>query len=281
MEKIKIITDSTCDLPQELIEKNDIDVISLMVNIGGKEYYDRTELDGKGLFKLMDKTGDFPKTSQVTPQRFLDKFKEYTDQGYEVICINLSSKMSGTYQSAEIAKNMMEEQGQKVSVIDSLNVTAGLGMLVLFACEMKKRGLSRNEIVKEVIDTIPRVKSSLFFNSLDSLIKGGRISKTAGAIGSLLSVKPILCVEDGEMKVREKQRGSKKAMRALMNYVAAREIDEIVTPIILQAGEDKLFNTIKDEYCKIKGEYIESEVGCIVGTHSGPNAGGIFFIEKA
>lgn len=196
MEKIKIITDSTADLPRDIIEEYDIEVIPLFVSFGDKVYKDGIDIKLGQLFTKIEKENVFPQTSQVNPQRFYEHYKKYIDKGYSILSIHLSSKMSGTYQSACLAKDMLDSDN--ITIIDSNNVTSGLGLLVIKACKLRDEGLSIDEIVKGVKETIPHIKSVLAFETLDYLVKGGRLSKTAGFIGNVLGIKPILAVENGE-----------------------------------------------------------------------------------
>ena len=129
MEKIKIITDSTADLPKEVYEKYDIEVLPLLINFGEESYLDGVEITPEVLFERIEKEGSLPTTAQVIPNRFMDTYKKYLDDGYKIISIHISSAMSGTYQSACIAKDTLESE--EIFVIDSKNVTAALGMLVL------------------------------------------------------------------------------------------------------------------------------------------------------
>ncbi|MEG1254189.1 DegV family protein [Clostridium sp.] len=282
MSKIKIITDSTCDLPKALIEAIDAHVIPLQVTINNNTYLDGVDIDINRFFEEMDKTSEAPKTSQIPPSKFETIYKEYIEQGYEIVSIHLSSKMSGTYQSAVIAKDMLESN--KIHVVDSQNVTCGLGVLVLKACKLRDEGKSASEIQEAICNTIPYVKSTLNFQSLDNLVKGGRLSKTTGFVGGLLGIKLNLAVENGEMVVRDKVRGSKKALRYLLDYLDNCGISEEVTPIVLNAAADEenrgVLNGIIQYLDEKNIKYVQSEVGCVVGTHSGKNACGIFFIEK-
>lgn len=277
MEKIKIMTVSTADLPQSLIEKYDIEVLRLSVNIGEKSYLDGEEIKTPELLNIMDNKGVFPTTTQVNPQRHYECFKKYLDQGYKILMISMSSKMSGTYQSACIAKDMLETDD--IAVIDSLNVTSGLGVLVLKACRLKEEGFSFKEIEKSIIETIPHVKSAISFNRLDNLIKGGRLSKTAGTIGNFLGIKLILTVKDGEMTVVDKVRGTKRASKYILNYFEESEVSKEESFILLYIGENEV-KSVLEERLKPNDKIIECEAGCVVGTHAGSGACGIFFIEK-
>lgn len=278
MEKIKIITDSTADLPSYIINKYDIEVLPLLFTFGKRNYTDGVDIQVDQLFMKIKEEDTFPTTSQVTPQRFYERFKEYLEEGYKIVCINLSSKMSGTYQSACIAKNMLKTED--IVVIDSLNVTSGLGLLVLKACKLKEQGLKLKEIESEIIRTIPHVKSCLVFNTLEHLVKGGRLSKTAGIIGGLLGIKPILTVKDGEMSVIDKVRGSKKAIKYIMDYTGKVEIKKDEMTILLQAGTNDIINLLRVSLLEKNIDFIQSDVGCVVGVHSGPSACGVFYIEN-
>lgn len=277
MDKIKIVTDSTADLPPEIIKKYDIKVLPLYVNFKEETYRDGVDINLHELLNKMDEEDGFPGTAQVNPQRFSECYKKYIDEGYKIISIHISSKMSGTYQSACIAKNMLNTDD--IIVIDSRNVTSGLGLLVLKAAKLKEKGLSIKDIEKEIKKTIPHVKSALAFDSLDNLVKGGRLSKTAGMIGSVLGIKLILDVEDGEMAVMGKVRGSKKAIRTILKYLEEKGIKEGETCILLHVEDKDVLGNLRENLIQRNVNFIECEVGCVVGVHSGPGACGIFFIE--
>lgn len=278
MEKIKIITDSTADLPIEIIKKYDIEVLPLTVHFGDESYLDGVDIKFTEFLEKMKASEVFPTTSQINPQRFHDCFNGYIKQGYKIISIHLSSKLSGTYQSACIARDMLESED--IVVIDSLNVTSGLGLLVLKACKLKEQGMAPKDIEKEILEAIPHVKSALAFESLENLVKGGRLSKTAGMIGNLLGIRLILEIKDGELALMDKVRGSKKAAKTILDYVDKRGIKEGETSIILQVENKDVREALIENMTERCADFIECEVGCVVGTHSGTGACGIFFIEK-
>lgn len=277
MKKIKIITDSTCDLNQQIIDKYDIEVIPLVVNFGDESYFDGVDIKLEEFLAKMNNSDIMPTTSQITPQRFLECYKKYIEDGYEIISLHLSSKMSGTYQSACIAKDMINSD--KIYVIDSKNVTSGLGILVIKAAKLKEEGYSSKEIYNKIIETIPHVKSALIFASLDNLVKGGRLSKTVGAVGSLLNIKLILAVENGEMVVKEKVRGTKKAIKSIVDFIDKKGIKNVETSILLNVDTKDIRDNVKNKLDEKDVNYIECKVGCVVGTHSGADACGVFFIE--
>lgn len=278
MEKIKIITDSTADLSKDIVEKYHIEVIPLMVHFGEEAYYDGLDMDFHSLISKMKETDMFPTTTQINPQRFYDYYKKYINEGYKVLSIHLSSKMSGTYQSGCIAKDMLNTDD--IVVIDSQNVTSGLGVLVMYGARLIEKGYSLHEIENEIKNSLSKVKSMLAFNSLEHLVKGGRLSKTAGFIGNVLGIKPMLCVKNGEMAVVDKVRGNKKALKTILDYLDNMNVKEGTPVILLEAEEKDMKEALREKLTEKKVEVIEQEVGCIVGTHSGPEACGIFFIEQ-
>ena len=278
MEKIKIITDSTLDLPAELIREKNIEVLPLLINFGEESYLDGVEITTKEMIDKINATGVLPTTAQVTPNRFEETFKKYLDEGYKIVALTLSSDMSGTYQSACIAKDMLESDD--IVVIDSRNVTSGLGLLVLKACQFRDKGLGIKEIEEEILKAIPKVKSSLNFESLANLVRGGRLSKTAGTIGSVLGLRLILEVKDGKMSVKDKVRGSKKALKKLISDFESVDVDFDSPIVLLELLNEDVYEGLKIYFQEKNINYIDAKVGCTVGIHSGIKPCGIFFFEK-
>ena len=278
MEKIKIITDSTLDLPAELIREKNIEVLPLLINFGEESYLDGVEITTKEMIDKINATGVLPTTAQVTPNRFEETFKKYLDEGYKIVALTLSSDMSGTYQSACIAKDMLESDD--IVVIDSRNVTSGLGLLVLKACQFRDKGLGIKEIEEEILKAIPKVKSSLNFESLENLVRGGRLSKTAGTIGSVLGLRLILEVKDGKMSVKDKVRGSKKALKKLISDFESVDVDFDSPIVLLELLNEDVYEGLKIYFQEKNINYIDAKVGCTVGIHSGVKPCGIFFFEK-
>lgn len=278
MEKIKIITDSTLDLPAELIREKNIEVLPLLINFGEESYLDGVEITTKEMIDKINSTGVLPTTAQVTPNRFEETFKKYLDEGYKIVVLTLSSDMSGTYQSACIAKDMLESDD--IVVIDSRNVTSGLGLLALKACQFRDKGLGIKEIEEEILKAIPKVKSSLNFESLENLVRGGRLSKTAGTIGSVLGLRLILEVKDGKMSVKDKVRGSKKALKKLISDFESADVDFDSPIVLLELLNEDVYEGLKIYFQEKNINYIDAKVGCTVGIHSGIKPCGIFFFEK-
>ncbi|MDM8310594.1 MULTISPECIES: DegV family protein [Clostridium] len=277
MEKIKIITDSTSDLSKDIVEKYNIEVLPLIVNFGEESYYDGVDMTFDKLIAKIKEGVEFPTTSQINPQRFYDCFKENIEDGYKIIYIGIGSKFSGTYQSACIARDMLSSED--IVIIDSENVTSGLGILVIYAGKLMEQGMNLKEIEKEILECIPKVDNMLAFNSLEHLIKGGRLSKTAGFIGNVLSIKPMLAIRDGEIGVIDKVRGTKKAIKAVTDYLEDKKVKQGTPVILLEAPGGDMKKVVLKKLQEKDFEVIEQKVGCVVGTHSGPDAVGVFFIK--
>ena len=278
MEKIKIITDSTSDLSKDIVEKYNIEVLPLIVNFGEESYYDGVDMTFDKLIAKIKEGAEFPTTSQINPQRFYDCFKKYVEEDYKIIYISIGSKFSGTYQSACIARDMLDSED--IVIIDSENVTSGLGILVIYTGKLIEQGKSLGEIEKEILECVPKVDNMLAFNSLDHLIKGGRLSKTAGFIGNVLNIKPMLAIRDGEIGVIDKVRGTKKALKAVADYLEDKKIKQGTPVILLEAPGGDMKSTVREKLEEKNFEIIEQKVGCVVGTHSGPDAVGVFFIKE-
>ncbi|MBD7910341.1 MULTISPECIES: DegV family protein [Clostridium] len=278
MDKIKIITDSSADLPKEVFDKLDIDVLPLLINFGEDSYKDGIEINTNELFARIDRGDVFPNTSQVTPNRFEETYRKYLDEGYKIISIHLSSGMSGTYQSACLAKNMVESED--VHVIDSKSVTAGVALLAYRAAILRDLGKTVDEIVADLEEKKEYLCSSVCFESLDNLVKGGRISKTVSVVTGVLGIKLILEVKDGLMTVKDKVRGSKKAVKRILQDLNEYECLEGMPVVLLNLNNEDVHSPIEEYFNEQGIDFINAKVGCTVGIHSGNNVTGIFFFSK-
>ena len=232
----------------------------------------------KRLFTKIEKGDVFPNTSQVTPNRFEEAYRRYLEEGYKIISIHLSSGMSGTYNSACLAKRMIESDD--IHVIDSQTVTSGLGLLAYRAAILRDQGKSVNEIISDLEEKKSYICSSLSFESLENLVKGGRIPKTVSLVTGVLGIKLILEVKNGLMAVKDKVRGSKKAVRRILKDIDKYGYLEDMPIVLLNVNNQDVYNPIKIHLDQKNMKYIATEVGCTVGIHSGNNATGIFFFAK-
>ncbi len=278
MDKIKIITDSSADLPNEVFQKLNIDVLPLLINFGEESHLDGVDINIEELFEKIETSDVFPNTAQVTPPRFAEAYEKYLKQGYKIISIHLSSCMSGTYQSACLAKQMLESDD--IYVVDSQNVTSGLGLLAYRAAILRDRGLSVEEIVADLEESKEFISSSLCFESLDNLVRGGRITKTVSVVTGVLGIKLILEVKDGLMAVKDKVRGSKKAVKRIIKDIEHYGLKEDMPIVLLNVNNEDVYKPIKEYLDEHNLNYIDAVVGCTVGIHSGNNATGVFFMSN-
>ena len=227
---IKIITDSACDLKREYIDKNNIGLISLVLNLNDEVIKDDLgkTLSYKDFYRQM-REGATPTTSQVNAHEFEEEFIKHVKNGDSIICITISSALSGTFNSANIARNnILEEYPEaKIELVDSLSVSMGQGLLVLKACEMRDNGASMEEIVQWLEDNKRKIIHSILIDDLNHLKRGGRISGATAAIGGLLNIKPSAYIDDeGKLVQGEKIKGKKKALKFLANEVRERIIND-------------------------------------------------------
>ena len=278
MKKIKILTDSCLDLPDQLIKENNIDVLPLLINFGDKSYLDRNEIDLKTMLDKIDKEGIVPTTAQVTPNRFEEYFRNALNEGYEVVVLLMSSNMSGTYNSACIAKEMVDSDD--ITLIDTQVVTSAQGFFVLKACELRDKGLSPKEIKREIEELIPKMNASLCFESLDNLVRGGRISKTAGVIGNALGLRVIVGFENGMMIAKDKVRGNKKVIKKIISEYENSNADRDEYVMLTEIESPEIKSELKKYLDENNIKHIETTPGCTVGLHSGVGACGLFFVTK-
>lgn len=278
MEKIKIITDSTADLSKYLYDKHNIEVLPLLISFGEESYLDGVEISAEKVFERIEQDDILPTTAQVTPNRFMEAYKKYLDEGYKIISIHMSSAMSGTYQSACIAKDSLESDD--IVIIDSQNVTAALGILVLKAVKLKEKGYDIFQIEKELNKIKDNIELSVCFESLEYLVRGGRISKTAGIVGSVLGIKLILEIKDGLMSVKDKIRGTKKAIKKIISDLENADLDEEVPVILINVDNIEIKEALREYMKENNVDFVECPVGSTVSIHSGPHCCGLVFLNK-
>jgi len=278
MEKIKIITDSTADLSKEIYEKYDIEVLPLLINFGEESYLDGVEINPNKIFERIEKEDVLPTTAQVIPSRFIETYKKYLSEGYKIISIHMSSSMSGTYQSACIAKETLETQD--IIVIDSQNVTAALGILVIKAAKLREKGYGIAKIEEELNNIKDKIRLSVYFDSLEYLVRGGRISKTAGKVGGMLGIKLILEIRDGLMSVKDKIRGNKKSIKKIISDLENANLDDEVPVILIDVNNIEIKEALRAYMKNNKVNFVECPVGSTVSIHSGPGCCGLVFLNK-
>ena len=275
-----IIADTMCDVPREYIDKYNIKIMPLTVHFGEESYLDGIDITPEQFFNKLEKSVELPKTSQVTPVEFSKVFKEELNKGNKILAILGSSHLSGTHDSAILAK---EELGSKdIFIIDSEAISLGAGMLVIKAAELAKEGKPAEEIYQIIEESKKKMRHLIVIGNLKYIYKGGRISFTSSVLGSVLNIKPILTVREGKLEMIDKTRGMKKAIAILLDTLKKNglSLDNKIIGInhsICPEYADYIEQQIKLEYSV--SEIIRGEVGSVIGTHAGPNCVAFYFEE--
>lgn len=278
--KTRIIIDSTLDLSPEL--KSKVSIVPLTVHFGDEEYIDGVTIDHKAFYEKLVETDVHPSTSQATPDVFIKEFEKAKAAGESAVVITLSSKLSGTYQSAKIAA----EDYENVFLVDSGSVTIGGGILVEYALRLLNEGLEAKEIAEKLEEAKKRIIIIALVDTLEYLKKGGRISKTVAFAGAVLNIKPVLAVEDGEITILGKARGSKMGNNLLMQEIEKSGGVDFGMPVLLGysgLSDALLLKYIEDSKHIWEGGLAEihyTSIGSVIGTHAGPGAIAAAFFKK-
>lgn len=276
---IKIIVDSTSDIPLELIEKHGIEVVPLTVNFEDKCYLDKIEITSQEFFKKLAESEKLPTTSQASPGIFVEAFEKTLAEGNEVLGIFISTKFSGTCESARMAKDIIGSD--KIHIIDSQTACLGACLLILEAVKLVNKGLEIGEIVEKLEEMKSKVSIYAGVDTLKYLEKGGRLSKGAATVGTLLNIKPILKVKNSNIESIDKVRGKNKILKWIEDFVDNNVNAENRTIAIYHSVNEELAinlkNTLIEKY-NAKDIFI-GEIGSVIGTHVGPNAIAIGYIE--
>ena len=278
---VRIITDSAADLEIAEYEKLNVTCIPLTVYFGDREYQENVNLSKDQFYELLA-TGEYPKTAQASPQILLDLFEDAKKTGDEAIYITLSSALSGTYQSACVAKEMADYEG--CYVVDGKNATGGQRMLVEYAAKLRDQGKSAREIMDGVNSLNGRIVLYACMDTLEYLYRGGRISQTVYKLGTLAQVKPVIRVsQEGRVEVPAKAMGMKKGMDYLCKRVEERKPDHNF-PFYVMYTADRTNGEVLAEKFRALGYEIPEEriinVGAAIGSHVGPNACGMVYISE-
>ena len=279
--KVKIFVDSATDLVDSVAEK--VTVLPMTVRFGDTEYIDGVTITNKEFYEKLIESDELPTTSQIMPHAFAEAYKEALDEGYDVVVITVSSKLSGTYQSACIAK---EEVGGNVYVVDSLTAAIGEGVLTEYAVALMEAGKTAKEIAQALEEKREKILVVAMLNTLEYLKKGGRISKTVAFAGELLSIKPVVCIDDGAVSMLGKARGSRQANNLLVKEIEQAGGVDFAMPVLL--GYTGLDDTLLKKYVEDSAalwqesrEQLNSVIiGSIIGTHAGPGAVAVAFFRK-
>ena len=278
MNQVRIVVDSTADLLPEL--RRQVDVVPLTVHFSNQEYADGVTIQAEEFYRKLASCKELPTTSQGTPFDFDKVFEPIIAEGDTVVAIVVSSRLSGTYQSARIAA---EDYPGKVFVVDTLQVAISSSVLVAYALELVQKGMGAAEIAEELTAVREKVHLMAVVDTLEYLQKGGRVSKTVAIAGGLLNVKPIIGLTEGEIKMLGKARGNKQA-NALMNKEISRLGIDFSKPILLgyTGTDDALLRKYMEESSDLwEGRVLPATiVSAVIGTHAGPGAVAVAFFSK-
>lgn len=279
--KIKLISDSTCDLSPELVKKYDIEILPLYVTIGEEHLLDGVEVTPDDIYDYVDKSGKLPSTAAPNIGNFLEVFKKYRNEGFEVVHFNISGDFSSSYHNACAAA---EEVGG-VYVVDSRNLSTGQGHVVLYGAELAAQGKSAREICEACTAITSKVEASFVVDSIDYLRKGGRCSALAALGANLLKLKPCIEVIDGKMTPSKKYRG--KIEKVILQYVEERlagrnDIDTHRIFVTHTKCDKEVVDAVKEKIAEHFDfdEILETTAGCTITSHCGPYTLGILFIRK-
>ena len=278
---VKIITDSASDVLTPYHPA--VSVLPMTITFGDQQYRDKEELSHQRFYELLIESEQLPSTSQIGPAQFEEAFQAQVDAGHSVVAVILSGKLSGTYQSACIAA---EEFPQKVFVVDSENAALGEGILVQRAAQLVDQGLEAPEIAQRLGDEKKDIRLIALLDTLEYLKRGGRISKSVAAIGGLLSIKPVIAVQNGEVCMLGKARGSKNGNNLLVQEIQKTTGIDFERPYCLGYSgfhNDMLQKYIADSRSLWEGHAEHLPIGTIgatIGTHIGPGAVGVAFFQQ-
>ncbi|QKS72998.1 DegV family protein [Paenalkalicoccus suaedae] len=286
---ITLMADSTCDLSDEVLAEHDIKTAALSIHIGDKEYQDRIDIQPDEFYEMMGSLEEFPTTGMPSPATFISIFEGAIAKGSkEILCICMSSGTSGSYQSAALAKRQFEEDNPEsdvqIHIADSRCMSHGSGWLLIKCARMRAAGATYDELVTFVEENKTKVKHYLSVDDLNHLIKSGRISNAGAFIGKMLMLKPVMSMKDGKGAIVAKERGQKRVLKHYVEQFVARQNPEMTDFIIIGYTSEKLVaETLHAKILKetdFKGDIYVMQMGVSVGTHVGPGAISMFFMEK-
>lgn len=280
---IRIIVDSACDMPKKEADALNLDFLPLKTIFGDEEFLDGITITHDEFYTKLENSTENPSTSQISPAEYDDVYEDVKKNGDTAIVITLSSKLSGTYQSANIARDGYEDC---IYIVDSENVTLGEQILIRYACELRDLGFSAEEIVEALEKKKKDIHVVAVLDTLEYLQRGGRISKTIAVAGNLLSIKPVIAINDGEVALVAKARGLKNAGAAMTETAKSYGKMDFSMPCayVYSGHSDELLQKyIKDLANGWEGQ-AESipvySIGSTIGTHVGPGAFGFAFFVK-
>lgn len=277
---VKILTDSSCDIDLERAEKMGIEIVPIEVHFGEESYRAGIDLSTQEFYEKLKTVDKLPTTTQITPVTFEEIFRKHIDNGDEIVGMFISAEMSGTYQNALLAKNMIGSD--KIHIVNTLQTTFGLGLLLSEACAMRDRGMDGKTIYEKVTELVPRVKLLASVETLKYLKMGGRLSAATAMVGGILGIYPVITIENGKVITVGKARGRAAASRVIESQIKDIGISSDYGVTFGHSACPDVCAAFEKQFSEYVGkrQVMSSEIGCIVGTHVGPGAVGIAFIKK-
>lgn len=278
---IRIVTDSTSDLSPQRAAELGVEVVPLAVHFGEETFRDGVDITKEEFYTRLAQVDTLPTTSQVPPETFIQVFQRLTEGGDQVLGLFISGAMSGTNQSANIARGIVDEDN--IAIVETGTVTFGLGLLVETACRLRDQGLSLSELEQKLTELAGRVRLLAVVDTLKYLKMGGRISGATAVVGGILGITPIITIQDGRVVSVGKTRGRKAGFQFIDKWLQEKEAPDTSLPVTF--GHSNAPQVMEECMAyfgpKLAGaDLLPSDIGAVVGTHVGPGAGGLAFFVK-
>lgn len=279
--RVRVITDSSSDLKNEIAKRRGVEIVPMSIQFGGASFLDGRTITNEVFYRLLQEGKKSPSTSQPTPADFLHLFEKARDAGDEVVAVLLSGALSGTLQSAMIAKEMCEYE--PIYIVDSRTATAGIQILVNHACKLRDSGLPGAEIARELERIRAQVRIFAVMDTLEYLRRGGRLSGFQAGLGAMTKLKPVITVRDGEVAIAAKAFGTGAAVKQLLRMLEEHPVDDAFPSYFLytddKSREEELLPKLKERgTLPLRLHYCS--VGPTIGTHIGPGALGMAYIGR-
>lgn len=278
---IRIITDSAADFDREVAKRRKIDIVSMAIQFGGASFLDGKNLTADIFYKLLKEGKENPTTSQPTPADFLALFEEIKAAGDQAVVVTISGSLSGTLQSAAIAKDMCEYE--PIYIVDSRSATAGMQILVNYACKLRDSGLPAQDIAEQLERLQGKIRIFAMVDTLEYLRRGGRLSALQAGIGTVTKLKPTIAVRDGAVTVVGKSFGTAAAVKSLLKLLEEHPVDDAYPSYFLytddMSREELLLPKLR-ELGKLPRRLHYCAIGATIGTHVGPGAMGMAYVER-
>ena len=278
---IRIITDSSADFDRATAKRRQVEIISMAVQFGNASFLDGKTITNDVFYTLLKEGRENPTTSQPTPAEFLRVFEEAKAAGDQVVAVLISSVLSGTVQSAQIAKGMCEYED--IYIVDSLSATAGIQILVNLACKLRDSGLPAPGIAQELERLKGRIRIFAVLDTLEYLRRSGRLSGFQAGLGAMTKLKPVITVRDGAVSIAAKAFGTSAAVKQLQKFLLQSPVDDAYPSYFLYTDDkerEELLLPALREQGKLPLRLHYSSVGPTIGTHIGPGALGMAYIER-